>query len=62
MGESLVTAVVVNYNSGVNLDICLQNLLADTESLSRVIVYDNASSDGSWEAANRTGDDRVSLV
>ncbi len=44
-----VTAVVVNYNSGLWLARCVNNLRGHRASLPEVIVIDNASSDGSVE-------------
>jgi len=44
-----VTAVVVNYNSGLWLARCVDNLRGHRSKLPEVIVIDNASSDGSVE-------------
>ena len=44
-----VTAVVVNYNSGLWLARCVDNLRGRRSRLPEVIVIDNASSDGSVE-------------
>ncbi len=44
-----VTAVVVNYNSGLWLARCVDNLRGHRSKLPEVIVIDNASSDGSIE-------------
>jgi GT2 family glycosyltransferase len=57
-----VTAIVVNYNSGGDLDACLTQLLVDKSHLTRVIVYDNASGDDSWLAAFDSDDTRVELI
>ncbi|MDQ1374399.1 MAG: N-acetylglucosaminyl-diphospho-decaprenol L-rhamnosyltransferase [Actinomycetota bacterium] len=42
-------AVVVNYNAGSHLVACIRSLRA--EGVERIVVVDNASSDGSVEAA-----------
>ena len=42
----MVTAVIVNYNSGDLLAVCVASLLASTERV-RVVVSDNGSSDDS---------------
>lgn len=62
--EAVVTAVVVNYRSGDDLDACLTALLQDRERLRRVVVVDNASGDASWEPAKRhaESDHRVELI
>ena len=46
-------AVVVNYNAGEHLERCVASLLADdsTGTPPEVVVVDNASSDGSADAA-----------
>ena len=44
-----IAVVVVNWNSGQYLRKCLQNLKDQTLSPARVLVVDNASSDGSME-------------
>jgi GT2 family glycosyltransferase len=64
VGNRDVTAIVVNYNSGSDLETCLDSLLADTESLARVLVVDNNSTDLSWQIAETytTHDPRVALV
>ena len=46
---SRVTAVVVNYNSGLWLARCVDNLRARRSHYPAIIVIDNASSDGSVE-------------
>lgn len=45
-----VAAVIVNYNGGLLLGQCLQALEAQTLPPHRIIVVDNASSDGSVES------------
>ena len=64
MSESDVTAVIVNYRSGDDLDGCIGGLLQDRAHLARVVVIDNASGDTSWEPAARhaTEDHRVELI
>jgi N-acetylglucosaminyl-diphospho-decaprenol L-rhamnosyltransferase len=52
-----VTAAVVSYNTSDRLSRCLDSL--ETESLSSIIVVDNASSDGSAEMARRRPSVRV---
>ena len=44
-----IVVVVVNWNSGQYLKKCLQNLKDQTLSPNRVIVVDNASTDGSMD-------------
>jgi GT2 family glycosyltransferase len=47
--SSDVTAAVCNWNGRAYLGDCLKALLAQSVKLDRVVVYDNASSDGSAE-------------
>ncbi len=47
-----VSVVVVNWNAGPALAACLASLEADARAGTEVIVVDNASSDGSTEAAH----------
>jgi GT2 family glycosyltransferase len=64
VGESRVTAVIVNYRSGDDLALCLPGVLAGGDSLSRVVVFDNASGDDSVthaETVART-DERVEII
>lgn len=44
-----VTATVCNWNGRAYLGDCLRALLAQTQPPSRIVVYDNASTDGSPE-------------
>jgi N-acetylglucosaminyl-diphospho-decaprenol L-rhamnosyltransferase len=44
-------AVVVNFNAGEHLTACIRSLRA--EGIERIVVVDNASRDGSLEAARR---------
>jgi GT2 family glycosyltransferase len=46
---SRVTAVVVTYNRRELLNSCLHSLIAQSFSLDRIVVVDNASTDGSEE-------------
>jgi len=46
-----VTVIIVNFNSGDRLARCLRHLAAQTSKNFDVIVFDNASSDGSERAA-----------
>lgn len=64
MTDGSVTAVVVNYRSGDDLEPCLTGLLEDEDLLARVVVVDNDSGDSSWEIAKRYADDdeRVKVV
>ncbi|HVR77683.1 MAG TPA: glycosyltransferase family 2 protein [Acidimicrobiia bacterium] len=64
MADGSVTAVVVNYRSGDDLESCLTGLLEDDGPLARVVVVDNDSEDSSWEIAKRYADDdeRVEVV
>ena len=45
--SATVCAGVVNYNCGAETTRCLRALLAQTLPLSRIVVVDNASPDGS---------------
>lgn len=64
MPDGRVTAVVVNYRSGDDLETCLAALTVAGGPLERVVVVDNASGDGSWRAAADLAevDPRVELV
>ena len=42
-----IAVVIVNWNSGEYLDQCLRNLKGQTLLPDRVLVVDNASTDGS---------------
>jgi GT2 family glycosyltransferase len=53
--ETLVSAVVVNWNGAGHLEICLPSLLAQSYRSLEIIVVDNASTDGSVEVAKRFG-------
>jgi len=46
-----VSVVVVNWNAGAALAACLASLAADVRAGAEVVVVDNASTDGSMEAA-----------
>ncbi|MDX1658054.1 MAG: glycosyltransferase family 2 protein [Nitriliruptorales bacterium] len=56
-----VTAIVVNHNSGAYLGACLDALLAQDHELLRVVVVDNASTDGSLAVLARYAS-RVDVV
>jgi GT2 family glycosyltransferase len=51
-GWVAIEAVVVNFNAGETLARCIKSVLAQDESL-RLTVVDNASTDGSADAAAR---------
>lgn len=57
-----VVVVVVNWNSGAHLQACLRALAAQSVTEFRVVVVDNASSDGSQRFVAAAGDARFSLV
>ncbi|MGP0630197.1 glycosyltransferase family 2 protein [Nitrospina sp. 32_T5] len=50
-GLDSVAVVIVNHNSGDYLQACLAGVKAQTRKPDRVIVVDNASTDGSTDAA-----------
>jgi GT2 family glycosyltransferase len=54
-------AVIVNWNAGAHLDRCLEALLEQTVPLARIIVIDNASSDGSLQGIAARSD-RIEVV
>ncbi|MFV8835694.1 glycosyltransferase family 2 protein [Aquisalimonas sp. APHAB1-3] len=54
-----VTVIIVNWNSGPLLKECLTNLARQTVSPSRIIVVDNASTDGSADDLN--GPDNITV-
>ena len=64
MGDSPVTAVIVNYRSGDDLARCLPGVLAAGDRLARVVVLDNDSGDDSWHHAENLArsDDRIEIV
>ena len=64
MGDSRVTAVVVNYRSGDDLNRCLPGVLAAGVGLTRVVVFDNDSGDESWRHVENLAesDNRVEIV
>jgi GT2 family glycosyltransferase len=53
VADRTVTAVVVNYRSGDQLDNCLEALLASGDLLEKVIVVDNSPEDPSADVARR---------
>jgi GT2 family glycosyltransferase len=65
VSTTAASVVVVNYNSGADLDACLAAVLAgDGSCLAEILVVDNASSDGSDGSAARWAarDRRVRLL
>ncbi|MEF2278510.1 glycosyltransferase family 2 protein [Deinococcus sp. YIM 134068] len=58
--EGGVGAVVVTYNRKALLEKCLRSLLAQTASLDRIYVVDNASTDGTPDII--PSDDRVTYL
>jgi GT2 family glycosyltransferase len=56
-----VGAVVVSFDSEDDLSTCLDTLTG-AEDVARVIVVDNASSDGSREAVGSSSDNRIELL
>ncbi len=58
----LVSVVVPVYNCVAFIDAAVQSILAQTFSDFELLVSDNASTDGTWEALQRyTVDPRVRL-
>lgn len=57
-----VYAVVLNWNGYQDTIACLETLLASTEVNLRVVVCDNASSDGSLDKIEAWADGRLSLT
>ncbi len=62
MTAPLVSAIVVNWNGGAMLQDALASLFAQTWPALEVILIDNASTDGSAEAAERRFGDKVVVV
>lgn len=59
----LVSVVVPVYNGAAFIDATMQSILAQTFSDFELLVSDNASTDGTWEALQRyTVDPRVRLT
>src|SRR6266550_2051063 len=53
-GKTVVTVVIVNWNSGTMLRACLKSAARPAEGLqARVVVVDNKSTDGSAELVER---------
>lgn len=50
---TVVTVIVVNWNSGELLDECLRRLETQSIQPERILVVDNASHDGSWSIAEK---------
>ena len=62
MTTPLVTAIVVNWNGGAMLQDALASLFAQTWPSLEVILVDNASTDGSAEAAQRRFGDTLATI
>lgn len=58
--SSGVTVIIVNYNSGRLLDRCLAAVARQTVAPERVLVVDNASTDGSGDRIDASG--RVTVI
>ncbi len=56
-----VCAVVLTYNRRILLDECLQAIAAQTQACDRIVVVDNASSDGTAEMVTERWAGRVDL-
>ena len=52
-----IAVVIVNWNSGQYLEKCLQSLKVQTFIPARVLVVDNASTDGSMEGLEQIFND-----
>lgn len=52
-----ISAIVVNYNAGDDLIACLRALAAQTVVDVEILIFDNASRDGSFERARAAFDD-----
>lgn len=48
-----IAVIIVNYNSGELLERCLESLARQQSAPRRILVVDNASSDGSADAVTR---------
>jgi GT2 family glycosyltransferase len=57
----MITVIIVNWNGGEMLAECLRRLKAQTIQPARVLVVDNASSDGSVTGAGKLTDDATVL-
>lgn len=51
--DPLVFILILNYDGGKPLSLCLQSLLRLDYTNTRIVVIDNASTDGSFEEAKR---------
>lgn len=63
--EEKISVILVNYNGKKYNDACIASILNSTFSnCIQIVVVDNASGDGSWEAleSNFAGDERVHLI
>lgn len=62
MRESVdISVIVVTFNSALYVERCVESLLAQTTSASRIVVVDNGSTDGTCEKLARFGD-QIHLV
>jgi GT2 family glycosyltransferase len=61
-GTARVTVVIVNFNGGANVVRCLENLAAQTVPPERILLVDNASSDGSLAACRKLVAARAGLA
>ncbi len=57
-----VSVIIVNWNGGKHLPACLDALRKQSERDFRVVVVDNASSDGSQRLVGELGDERFRLL
>lgn len=62
MTTPLVSAIVVNWNGGAMLQDALASLFAQTWPALEVILVDNASTDGSAQAAERRFGDKLVVI
>jgi len=60
MQSGLISVIIVNWNSGHQLALCLESLAQQTHRPLEIIVVDNASSDGSLAPALAAG--RVQII
>ena len=62
MRESVdISVIVVTFNSALYVERCVESLLAQTVFVSRIVVVDNGSTDGTCEKLVRFGD-QIHLV
>lgn len=60
--DSRWTVAIPTFNGAAHLSEALQSVLAQTDVETRVVVCDDASSDGTLEVARDAGGDRIELV